>query len=107
MDQELIKKLLESAARSALTGAGGWLASVGIMQRGDVQTFVGAGMLIAGVVWSLWQKFGQHAVAAALKHVTGKHTTAKAVAAATIVQAGSAVSPDLPKPAQVAAAARV
>lgn len=44
-------------ARHALTTAGGYLAAHGLLPSGTTsETFVGAGMTILGVAWSVWQK---------------------------------------------------
>lgn len=59
MDWETVFGLL---TRHALTGAGTWLAGHNLLMTNDpsgVQAFVGAGMLIAGVLWSIGQKYGR------------------------------------------------
>jgi hypothetical protein len=56
-------------ARHALTTAGGWFAANGFLPDGTtVESFVGAGMVIAGVAWSWWQKQGHAAALAAAKN---------------------------------------
>ena len=54
--------------RHALTTVGGGLAASGII-HGDagVQSFVGASMVIVGVAWSWWQKYGQAKALAEVK----------------------------------------
>ena len=56
------------AARHGLTVIGGALAHDGILPDGVTpESFVGAGMVLAGVVWSWWQKQGHAAALAAEK----------------------------------------
>jgi hypothetical protein len=55
-------------ARHALTTAGGWLAANGFLPDGTTaQTFVGAGMTLLGVAWSVWQKADHAKIVAELK----------------------------------------
>lgn len=92
MDMELVKPLLAGAARHALTTFGGSLATAGIIQANGVSEFVGAGMCLAGIGWSWWQKVGQAKVAALLKKLTAKHTVAAATQAAEVAPVGAAVA---------------
>lgn len=86
-----VKTLLALGVRHGLTTIGGMLVTAGYMQSGDMQAFIGGGMVIAGVAWSWWQKRGQAQVADALKKVTARSTTADAVATAKVVARGAAV----------------
>jgi hypothetical protein len=56
MDQQTILAL---ALRHALTTAAGALATHGYLSSSATEQFVSAGMLIAGIAWSWWQKRGQ------------------------------------------------
>jgi hypothetical protein len=54
MDWTTIATLI---ARHSLTTAGGWLAANGFLPTGtSMEAFVGAGMTLLGVAWSVWQK---------------------------------------------------
>jgi hypothetical protein len=65
MDWTTIGTLL---ARHTLTTAGGWLVANGFLPDGmTAESFVGAGMVIAGVAWSWWQKAGHAQAIAELK----------------------------------------
>jgi hypothetical protein len=95
MDTETLSPVLAGLARHALTSAGGALVAGGYMQSSDTAAFVGGGMVVAGVVWSWWQKKGQTEALAALakmkRIVTRRANTAEAVKAAkeAIAQAKS------------------
>lgn len=78
----LLQPVLAGIARHAITTLGGALVSAGYMQSSQMATFVGGGMVVAGVAWSWWQKSGQKQIAAMLKKVTGAKTTDAAVKAA-------------------------
>jgi hypothetical protein len=54
------------AARHALTTVGGWLAAHGYLASDGITGFVGAGMVLAGIAASWWQKRGQAATVAEL-----------------------------------------
>lgn len=90
MDDSM-KALLGLGVRHGLTTLGGMLVTSGYMQSGEMQTFIGGGMVLAGVLWSWWQKRGQAEVAALLKKVTARSTTVDAVAAAKLAAPGAAV----------------
>lgn len=62
MDMDILKPLLASVARHAITAAGVYLGFTGTEQA----QFVGAGMVLAGLGWSWWQKEGQRKVVAIL-----------------------------------------
>jgi hypothetical protein len=66
MESDLLKPLLASAVRHMLTTFGGMLVAQGVMHSSDVNGFVGAGMVLAGVAWAWWQKVGQAALAGEL-----------------------------------------
>jgi hypothetical protein len=91
MDSDALKPILGLAARHALTAIGGYLVSSGYLQSSDTNAFIGAGMVLAGIVWSWWQKRGQAKVAELLKKVTARATTTDAVAMAKIAAPGSAI----------------
>lgn len=78
MDMDEIKLILAGLVRHGLTTAGGALVAGGYMQSSDTSAFVGSGMLLAGIVWSWWQKVGQAQTTALLKKLTasGSHTEA-------------------------------
>ena len=59
MDTEVLKPILAGLVRHGLTALGGILVTDGVMQQGETTGFVGAGMVIAGVAWSWYQKVGQ------------------------------------------------
>jgi hypothetical protein len=91
MESDLLKPLLASAVRHMLTTFGGMLVAQGVMHSSDVNGFVGAGMVIAGVAWSWWQKVGQAAVADELTRLK-RSATAASVAKAQAASAGSKVN---------------
>jgi hypothetical protein len=62
MDMEILKPFLASMARHGLTAAGAYLGFTGTEEA----QFVGAGMVLAGLGWSWWQKEGQRKVVAIL-----------------------------------------
>ena len=65
MDWTTIATLI---ARHSLTTAGGWLAAHGFLPDGTTtQSFVGAGMTLLGVAWSVWQKADHAKIVAELK----------------------------------------
>lgn len=82
MDTEALQPILAGIARHALTTAGGALVTGGYMQSSEMTAFVGGGMVVAGIIWSWWQKRGQAIVADMLKKVTAKKTVPDAVDAA-------------------------
>ena len=43
-------------ARHLLTIAGGFLVAQGTIDAAGVETLIGAGVAIVGVVWSIWDK---------------------------------------------------
>lgn len=70
MDMSTLFSLI---ARHLLSGAGVWLAAHGLVcatgcSPGQItaEQFVGAGMALVAVLWSVWQKWGQAIVAAQL-----------------------------------------
>lgn len=56
--QDEIKMFLGVAARHGLTTLGGVLVHQGLLAGNSQQTFVASGMVLAGILWSLWQKYG-------------------------------------------------
>lgn len=96
-----LQMVLGLLARHVLTSVGLWLAGHGYLESSGVSGFVGAGMIVAGIVWSWWQKTGQAVVAMKLatlaKHV-GKIPAPNAVN--TSIDVSSAI-----KTAKAAAAA--
>jgi hypothetical protein len=73
--------ILGLVARHALTTLAGWLVSQGIIQSNGTQGFVGACMLVLGVVWSWYQKYGQAAIAAELDRLKTPRRVAAALLA--------------------------
>jgi hypothetical protein len=103
MDMETVKAIGAGMLRHALTGLAGTLAAHGYIQSSQTEQFIGAGLFLAGIAWSWWQKSGQAQVADLLKKLTTKTatqaaatTTAAAVATAKDLPAGSAVTKGLP-----------
>lgn len=56
---DLVSMILGPVVRHGLTTAAGALVADGVIKDSDTQMYVGAGMAIAGLVWSWWQKRGQ------------------------------------------------
>lgn len=87
MDMDTLKPILAGMARHLLTTAGGALVAGGYMQSSDTSAFIGGGMVVAGAIWSWWQKEGQSkfiAILAKMKPVAAPNATkAEAVKAAT------------------------
>lgn len=69
--------------RHGLTTLGGVLVADGLMKGGDVNTFVGAGMVMAGVAWSWWQKVGQAKVLAELQSLRARASGVSSFGAGT------------------------
>ena len=73
MDWQTIAGLI---ARHILTTAGGALATSGLIDKdAGVQAFVGAGMVLFGIGWSAWQKWGKVLVDAKLAQLHIPTTT--------------------------------
>lgn len=87
MDMDALKPILAGLVRHALTSLGGMLVASGYMQSSDTAALVGGGMVIAGMLWSWWQKEGQAkllAIVAKMHPVVSPNaTTSQAVKAAT------------------------
>ncbi len=66
MDSETLKPILAGLVRHALTTLGGALVAGGYMQASETPALIGGGMVLAGALWSWWQKEGQKRVVAAL-----------------------------------------
>jgi hypothetical protein len=45
-------------ARHVLTTIGGGLVASGVIDSGQLETGIGAIMVLSGIVWSVWQKRG-------------------------------------------------
>jgi hypothetical protein len=78
MDTQTILAML---ARHALTVAAGWLATKGYIDSSATEGVISAGMTVAAVGWSWWQKTGQAEIAAELVKLKAQKnaTTAQAV----------------------------
>jgi hypothetical protein len=72
MDTETLKPILAGMVRHGLTAVGGAMVTGGYMESSQMSGFVGAGMVIAGIAWSWWQKRGQAEVVAMLKKAADK-----------------------------------
>ena len=48
---------ISALVRHGLTTAGGSLVSMGLIGDSQAQAFVGAGMTVAGIVWSIYRKW--------------------------------------------------
>lgn len=71
MDWDTIVGLV---VRHLLTTAGGSLVSWGLLDKDSgITTFVGAGMVLFGIAWSAWQKYGRVLVSAKLAYLHGLH----------------------------------
>lgn len=66
---EILKPFLASTARHALTVAGGYLVAHGVINQNGTEQFVAAGMTLAGVGWSWWEKYGKQQTIADLRNV--------------------------------------
>jgi hypothetical protein len=86
MESEVLKPILAGVVRHGLTALGGMLVTDGVMQSSEMNGFIGAGMVIAGIAWSWYQKVGQAklvALMAKMNPVASKSaTTGEAVKAA-------------------------
>jgi len=93
MDYSVILGII---GRHFLTGAAGWLVSHGLLSADPSATeaFTGAVLLIAGVGWSFWQKYGKVAIDAA---IAKKHGIATALAIVAVFGlAGKSLAADMP-----------
>lgn len=87
---DTMKTILAGMVRHGLTTLGGALVAGGYMNSSSTTDFVGGGMVIAGVLWSWWQKEGQAralAILAKMHPVVPQSATNKeavAVATATV-----------------------
>lgn len=64
--------LVAAALRHALTTAAGSLVAHGYIMGSEQEQFIGGGMLIAGLIWSWYQKRGQAMVADELARMKAK-----------------------------------
>lgn len=69
MDNTALTPILAGIARHALTTLGGGLVAGGYMESSDTSSFVGAGMVILGIIWSWWNKRGQAMVIDEIKRL--------------------------------------
>jgi hypothetical protein len=90
MESEVLKPILAGMVRHGLTTVGGALVTDGVIQSSDVNGFVGAGMVVAGVAWSWWNKVGQAEVGALLKKLTASRSHEEAVEKAQAMPAADA-----------------
>jgi hypothetical protein len=94
MDTDALQPILAGVVRHGLTSLGGALVAGGYMDSSDTTAFVGGGMVVAGVLWSWWQKRGQAKVLAIIAKMhpvaPASASTNEAVKAAT--QAAKAVA---------------
>lgn len=87
---DTMKTILAGLVRHGLTALGGALVTGGYMSSSSTADFVGGGMVIAGVLWSWWQKEGQARALAILARMhavvppTASQKEAVAVATATV-----------------------
>lgn len=80
--------ILTLIARHALTTLGGTLATHGYLGNATLEQFVGAGMIMLGVVWSWWQKEGQLRVVGLLKgHISNISASASGAPRAEAISA--------------------
>lgn len=91
MDSEALKPILAGLVRHGLTTLGGALVAGGYIQSSDVSAFIGGGMVVAGIIWSWWQKEGQAEVSDLLKKLTATKTKTEAVKAAEVLPPRAAV----------------
>lgn len=56
MNKAQAKAALGGFVRHALTTAGGYLVGAGYLDAAQTETFVGGGMALFGVAWSIYQK---------------------------------------------------
>ncbi len=53
---DLLMMILGGVARTAVAGAGGWLAAKGYVDSDTFNTTVGAATTVGVGLWSIWQK---------------------------------------------------
>lgn len=90
---EILKPFLASTARHALTVAGGYLVAHGVINQNGTEQFVAAGMTLAGVGWSWWEKYGKQQTIADLKNARDILSAKLATAAAAARQTPQAATP--------------
>jgi len=90
--------LLGLIVRHGLTTVGGYLAGKGLLSGGEsgITDFVGAGMVIFGIAWSAYQKYGVAFVNAELARSRGLHVACGAVL--VLFALGDARAADVNKP---------
>lgn len=57
---ELIKAIALGVIRNAATSAGAWLVSNGILDNAGAQSFLGSVLFLAGMGFTIWDKFIVH-----------------------------------------------
>jgi hypothetical protein len=96
MTKQILTTAAGSVVRHGLTTAAGALVTDGLIESGDSAGFVKIGtgivMGVGALALSWWQKSGQAQVAAALKKLTAKNTTAAAVTTAQALPTGAALT---------------
>jgi hypothetical protein len=93
MDTQTILTLI---GRHVLTTLGGWLVSHGYLQASGLEGFVGAGMVIAGVFWSVWDKRGRDFLVAEKKRMEGLLGRRSELQAAFAQQTAASKAPPAP-----------
>lgn len=101
-----VKTVLALMVRHGLTTAAGILVTHGYMASSGTEQFVSAGLFLAAIVWSWWQKSGQAQITALLKKLTGHQTVPGAVAEAKLIPAAPVVTP-LQEAQTIATAAKI
>ncbi len=56
---QLIKEIGAGLVRHGLTYGAGFLIGAGVLSSSQESDFVGAGMLLAGIAWSAYQKWAK------------------------------------------------
>lgn len=88
-----LQPILAQGARDVLRIVGTYLAAHGIIVNGSagVETFIGAGMALAGLLWGWWTTSGYMQVGALLQKLTAQPKAADAVKAAQVLPPAAAV----------------
>jgi opacity protein-like surface antigen len=93
--------ILGLLVRHGLTTGAGALVAHGLLAQGQTEPFVGAAMLVLGVAWSAWQKYGHAKVAAKLADLGVKAVILGLAVLA--IGAPRVLAADLPQPVAKAA----
>lgn len=104
-----LQPILAQGARDVLRIVGTYLAAHGLIVNGSagVETFIGAGMALAGLFWGWWTTSGYLQVAGLLKKLTNTSVPADAVKAAKALPPAAAVDTSLKSNAVANAVAKV